>query len=119
MNPRGKKLEPKLGLDMPFAELVERLFDADKMRLEPMIVGRVTSHAILAGQIAKAFDVFEQWLFDENVFAIGEEVLQRFSLRAIGNANERGIETVHLRFFAVKSALQQTTHTQSAAHPCD
>lgn len=24
MNPRGKKLEPKLGLDMPFAEALER-----------------------------------------------------------------------------------------------
>ena len=34
MNPRGKKLEPKLGLDMPFAELVERLMQTDPKEVE-------------------------------------------------------------------------------------
>jgi hypothetical protein len=37
MNPRGKKLEPKLGLDMPFAELVERLMQTDMKEVEKSI----------------------------------------------------------------------------------
>jgi hypothetical protein len=37
MNPRGKKLEPKLGLDMPFAELVERLMQTDPKEVEASI----------------------------------------------------------------------------------
>jgi len=37
MNPRGKKLEPKLGIDMPFAELVERLMQTDPREVEESI----------------------------------------------------------------------------------
>jgi hypothetical protein len=37
MNPRGKKLEPKLGIDMPFAELVERLMQTDPKEVERSI----------------------------------------------------------------------------------
>jgi hypothetical protein len=37
MNPRGKKLEPKLGLDMPFSELVERLMQTDPKEVERSI----------------------------------------------------------------------------------
>jgi hypothetical protein len=37
MNPRGKKLEPKLGLNMPFAELVERLMQTDPKEVERSI----------------------------------------------------------------------------------
>jgi hypothetical protein len=37
MNPRGKKLEPKLGLDMPFAELVERLMQTDPKEIEESV----------------------------------------------------------------------------------
>jgi hypothetical protein len=37
MNPRGKKLEPKLGLDMPFAELVERMMQTDPKEVEVSI----------------------------------------------------------------------------------
>ena len=37
MNPRGKKLEPKLGLDMPFAELVERLMQTDPREVEQSV----------------------------------------------------------------------------------
>jgi hypothetical protein len=29
MNPRGKKLEPRLGLDIPFAKLLRRLVQTD------------------------------------------------------------------------------------------
>jgi hypothetical protein len=34
MNRRGKKLEPKLGLEMPFGELVERLLQTDPKEVE-------------------------------------------------------------------------------------
>jgi hypothetical protein len=34
MNRRGKKLEPKLGLDMPFGELVQRLLQTDPKEVE-------------------------------------------------------------------------------------
>ncbi len=34
INPRGKKLEPKLGLDMPFGELVQRLLQTDPKQVE-------------------------------------------------------------------------------------
>jgi hypothetical protein len=34
MNPRGKKLEPKLALDMRFAELVERLVQTKPKEVE-------------------------------------------------------------------------------------
>jgi hypothetical protein len=37
MNPRGKKLEPKLGLNMPFAELVGRLAQTDPKEVERSI----------------------------------------------------------------------------------
>jgi hypothetical protein len=37
MNPPGKKLEPKLGLDMPFAELVERLMQTDPKEVEESV----------------------------------------------------------------------------------
>jgi hypothetical protein len=37
MNPRGKKLEPKLGIDMPFAELVERLMQTDTKEVEDSV----------------------------------------------------------------------------------
>jgi hypothetical protein len=37
MNPSGKKLEPKLGLDMPFAELAERLLQTDPKEVEKSI----------------------------------------------------------------------------------
>jgi hypothetical protein len=37
MNPRGKKLGPKLGLDMPFAELVERLMQTDPEEVEESV----------------------------------------------------------------------------------
>lgn len=37
MNPRGKKLEPKLGLNMPFGELVERLMQTDPKEVEQSI----------------------------------------------------------------------------------
>jgi hypothetical protein len=37
MNPRGKKLEPKLGLDMPFSELVERLMQTDPKEVEDSV----------------------------------------------------------------------------------
>ena len=37
MNPRGKKLEPKLGLKMPFGELVERLMQTDPKEVERSI----------------------------------------------------------------------------------
>ena len=37
MNPRGKKLEPKLGIDMPFAELVERMMQTDPKEVEDSI----------------------------------------------------------------------------------
>ena len=37
MNPRGKKLEPKLGLNMPFAELVERLVQTKPKEVERSI----------------------------------------------------------------------------------
>ncbi len=37
MNQRGKKLEPKLGLDMPFAELFERLVRTDPKEVEESI----------------------------------------------------------------------------------
>jgi hypothetical protein len=37
MNPRGKKLEPKLGLDMPFAELVERLMQTDPKEVDESV----------------------------------------------------------------------------------
>jgi hypothetical protein len=37
MNPRGKKLEPKLGISMPFAELVERLMQTDPKEVERSI----------------------------------------------------------------------------------
>ena len=37
MNPRGKKLEPKLGLNMPFPELVERLAQTDPKEVEESI----------------------------------------------------------------------------------
>jgi hypothetical protein len=37
MNPRGKKLEPKLGIDMPFAELVERLMQTDPAEIEESV----------------------------------------------------------------------------------
>lgn len=36
MNPRGKKLKPKLGINMPFSELVERL-QTDPKEVEPSI----------------------------------------------------------------------------------
>jgi hypothetical protein len=38
MNPKGKKLEPKLGIDMPFAELVGRLIQTDPKEVERSIV---------------------------------------------------------------------------------
>ena len=34
MNPRGKKLEPKLGLDMSFGELVQRLVQTHPKEIE-------------------------------------------------------------------------------------
>jgi hypothetical protein len=34
MNRCGKKLEPKLGLEMPFGELVERLLQTDPKEVE-------------------------------------------------------------------------------------
>jgi hypothetical protein len=37
MNPKGKKLEPKLGLNMPFSELVQRLLQADQKEVEQSI----------------------------------------------------------------------------------
>jgi hypothetical protein len=37
MNPRGKKLEPKLGLDMPFSELIERLMQTDPEEVEESV----------------------------------------------------------------------------------
>jgi len=37
MNPRGKKLEPKLGIKMPFAELVERLIQTDPKEVEKSV----------------------------------------------------------------------------------
>jgi hypothetical protein len=37
MNPRGKKLEPKLGLNMPFSELVERLVQTDPKEVDKSI----------------------------------------------------------------------------------
>ncbi len=37
MKPRGKKLEPKLGLNMPFAELVRRLMQTDPKEVERSI----------------------------------------------------------------------------------
>lgn len=37
MNPRGKKLEPKLGIYMPFAELVERLMQTDPKEVEESV----------------------------------------------------------------------------------
>jgi hypothetical protein len=37
MNPRGKKLEPKLGLDMPFRELLGRLIQTDPKEVERSI----------------------------------------------------------------------------------
>ena len=37
MNPRGKKLEPKLGLAMPFGELVVRLTQTDPKEVERSI----------------------------------------------------------------------------------
>lgn len=40
MNQEGKKLEPKLGLNMPFSELVERLVKTD-----PKEVGRSVERA--------------------------------------------------------------------------
>jgi hypothetical protein len=38
MNPKGKKLEPKLGLAMPFGELVQRLTQTDPKEVERSIV---------------------------------------------------------------------------------
>jgi hypothetical protein len=37
MNPRGKKLEPKLGIDMPFSELVQRLIQTKPKEVEQSI----------------------------------------------------------------------------------
>jgi hypothetical protein len=37
MNPPGKKLEPKLGIDMPFAELLGRLVQTDPKEVEESI----------------------------------------------------------------------------------
>jgi hypothetical protein len=37
MNPRGKKLEPKLGLDMPFDELVRRMMQTKPEEVERSI----------------------------------------------------------------------------------
>jgi hypothetical protein len=37
MNQRGKKLEPKLGLDMPFGELLDRLVRAKPAEVEESI----------------------------------------------------------------------------------
>ncbi len=37
MNERGKKLEPKLGLEMPFSELVQRLLQTDPKEVEASI----------------------------------------------------------------------------------
>jgi hypothetical protein len=37
MNERGKKLEPKLGLEMPFGELLERLLQTDPKEVEASI----------------------------------------------------------------------------------
>lgn len=37
MNPSGKKLEPKLGLDMPFSELVQRLVQTKPKEVERSI----------------------------------------------------------------------------------
>ena len=37
MNPRGKKLEPKLGLNMPFGELVQRLTQTDPKEVEQSV----------------------------------------------------------------------------------
>jgi hypothetical protein len=37
MNPRGKKLEPKLGIDMSFTELIERLMRTDPKEVERSI----------------------------------------------------------------------------------
>lgn len=34
MNPRGKKLEPKLGLNMPFAEALERFVQTKPKEVE-------------------------------------------------------------------------------------
>jgi hypothetical protein len=37
MNPKGKKLEPMLGLDMPFGELVQRLLQTKPREVERSI----------------------------------------------------------------------------------
>jgi hypothetical protein len=37
MNAKGKKLEPKLGLDMPFGELLERLVKTKPTEVEASI----------------------------------------------------------------------------------
>jgi hypothetical protein len=37
MNQRGKKLEPKLGLNMPFSELVARLAQTDPREVDESI----------------------------------------------------------------------------------
>jgi hypothetical protein len=37
MNERGKKLEPKLGLDMPFAEALKRFIKTDPKEVEESI----------------------------------------------------------------------------------
>jgi hypothetical protein len=37
MNPRGKKLEPKLGLDMPFTELLQRAIQTKPKEVERSI----------------------------------------------------------------------------------
>jgi hypothetical protein len=37
MNPRGKKLEPKLGLHMPFTELLERLMRTNPKDVEESV----------------------------------------------------------------------------------
>jgi hypothetical protein len=37
MNPPGKKLEPKLGIDIPFAELLDRLVQTKPEEIEESI----------------------------------------------------------------------------------
>lgn len=47
MNPKGKKLEPKLGLDMPFSELVRRLIQTKPKEVERSIA-RAKQKEVLA-----------------------------------------------------------------------
>lgn len=37
MNERGKKLEPKLGINMPFSELMQRILQTDPKEVEASV----------------------------------------------------------------------------------